>query len=168
MRRHWLFAALAALLAVLACAVVATASPAVDRDGTLSIRDGRGGFTVHVRGAVIGRLDRGRLTIEDPSELDGTGPVVRGHEWSNPLSETKTIYGGKGIRFRILGGRFTVRIQNATGVDLSIVGRGRAQLRGAGFEEFGLPNGDYALNGDDFLPVPDDPTWVQIRAPRKP
>ena len=161
-----LLAALGALLVLLG-AGAGSAAPSTDRDGTLTVRDGRGTFLVYLRGAVIGRLDRGRLTIEDPSELDGTGPVVRGHEWANQLSETKTAYGGTGIRFRILGGRFTVRIQNATGVTLSVVGRGRAQLRGAGFEEFGLPNGLYSLNGEEFLPIPDEPEWVQIRAPAK-
>ena len=167
MRGHLFLAALVASL-VLAGATAGSAAPRIDRDGTLTIRDGRGSFLIHLRGAVIGRFDRGRLTIEDPSELDGTGPVVRGHEWSDPLSETKTAYGGKGIRFRILGGRFTVRIQNATGVVLSVVGRGRAQLRGAGLEEFGLSNGSYSLNGDEFLPIADEPVWVQIRAPARP
>ena len=167
MRGHTFLAALVATLAVLSGAALGSAAPRVDRDGTLTIREGRGTFVIELRGAVIGRLDRGRLTIDDPSELDGT-PVVRGHEWSDPLSDTKTVYGGKGIRFRILGGRFTVRIQGATGVALSVVGRGRAQLRGAGFQEFGLPNGDYSLNGDEFLPIPDEPTWVQVRAPAKP
>ena len=122
---------------------------------------------IQLRGSAIGRLDRGRLTIEDPVEEDGLGPVVRGHDWSRPRSETTTLYGGKGIRFRILGGRFTVRIQGATGVVLSIVGRGRAQLKGVGLEEFGLPNGVYSLNGSDFLPIPDEATWVQIRPPAR-
>ncbi len=130
------------------------------------MESGRGSFTLQInRGSVIGRLDRGKLIIEDQSIAGGV-PIVRGQQWTKPLSATATSYGGKKpIRFRILGGRFTARIQNATGVAFSAVGRGRAMLKGAGLEEFGLSNGAYSLNGADLVVVPDEALWLQLRAP---
>ncbi len=134
-------------------------------DGTLAVRDGRGTFTLQLRGAVIGRIDRGKIVIQDADE-QGAEPIVRGAEWWTRRSVTTTIYGGKGIRFRVIGGRFTVRVQGATGLSLSAVGRGHALLKGAGLE-FGVTNGEYSVNGEDFLPIPDDPVSIQLRAPAK-
>ncbi|MFN2470498.1 MAG: hypothetical protein ABR583_05815 [Gaiellaceae bacterium] len=163
-----LLAASVAVLAVLAAATASSGSPGVGPGaGTLTLRDGRGNFVLQMKGAVIGRVDRGRITIEDPDATDGAAPIVKGAELRKPVSEGVTTYGGKGIRFRLFGGRFTVRITNGTGVQLSVVGRGKAMLEGAGFQEFGLRNGSYAVNSDQFLPVPDERVWVQLRAPSR-
>ena len=115
---------------------------------------------------MIGRIDRGRVTLTDPNPLSGSGPIVRGWDWIKARG-TSVTYGGKDVRFRFLGGRFTVRIENAVGVDISVVGHGKAMLRGAGYEELGLPNGEYSLNGSAFFPVPDQTTWLQLKAPSK-
>lgn len=154
---------LAAFFAILAGAAMATASRAAFTDGTLVVRDGTGDFSVRIRGAVIGRIDRGKVTIEDAS--GATDPIVRGHERRIVRSAFVTTYSGKGVRFRILRGRFSVRIVGATGVSLSAVGHGTAQLKGAGLEELGLSNGMYSLNGGEFLPVPDDGVTLRVRAP---
>src|SRR5919108_5868007 len=68
---------LLAPLVVLACALPAAAVAAVHGpdDGTLSVRDGKGAFTVNARGGVIGTFARGRVVITDPDPNDGTGPI---------------------------------------------------------------------------------------------
>jgi hypothetical protein len=157
---------LCSLLALLGAATVASAGVSGPADGTLAVRGGRGTFVLQqIQGSVIGRIDRGKLTIDDLDSV-GSGPIVRGKYWVK-VRGTTVIYGGKAIRFRILGGRFTVRIENSMGVELSVVGRGRVMLKGAGFEEFGLSDGDYSLNGGEFLPVPVERTWLQLKAPGK-
>jgi hypothetical protein len=159
---------LVSLVAVLGAATAASAGESGQGDGTLAVRGGRGTFFLQgLQGSVIGRIDRGKVTIEDP-DLAGTGPIVRGADWVRLRSSTTVIYGGKGIRFRILGGRSSVRIENSVGVELSVVGRGRVMLKGAGFEEFGLSDGEYSLNGSEFLPVPGERTWLQLKAPGRP
>ncbi len=159
---------LGALLAAVALfASLATAAPQAAGDGTLAVTDGRGRFVLDLSGSVIGRIDRGKLVIRNPFGARGGGPIVRGHDWVRVRGMTVT-YGGKGIRFRILGGRFNARIENAVGVDVSIVGRGRATLHGAGLSEFGLSNGAYSLNGGEPMPVPDERLLIDVRSPVPP
>jgi hypothetical protein len=155
---------LVSLTVLLGAAAAASAGQNGQGDGTLSVQAGRGTFTLQLQGSVIGRVDKGKITIEDPDNT-GTGPIVRGADWVRVRSNTTVVYGGKAIRFRILGGRSTVRIENSVGVELSVVGRGKALLKGAGFDELGLSDGEYSLNGAALLPVPEVPTWLAIKAP---
>jgi opacity protein-like surface antigen len=138
-----------ALIALTAPAAVAAArlDPA---DGTLSVRDGRGSFTVNARGGVIGSLARGRVIITDPVDGDGTGPIVSGDDWHKERSDTTTVYGGTRVRFRLIGGAFRIRVIGS-GVNLSVVGRGTASLNGQGTED----DGTYSVNGAPYAPVPD-------------
>jgi hypothetical protein len=155
------------LVALLGAAAVAAAGGMGQGDGTFALHGGRGTFYLQgLQGSVIGRIDRGKVTIDDLDSV-GSGPIVRGKYWVK-VRGTSVIYGGTNIRFRILGARSTVRIENSGGVELSVVGRGRLMLKGAGFEEFGLSDGTYSLNGDVFVPVPEERTWLQLRAPGKP
>jgi hypothetical protein len=159
---------LLALIVLLgALAASAPAAPRAARDGTLALQEGRGRFVLQLTGSVIGRIERGKLTIEDPFGQFRGDPIVRGHDWVR-VRGTSVVYGGKGIRFRILGGRFSARIENAVGVDLSVIGRGRAIFNGAGLEEFGLSNGEYSVNGGELRPVPDDRVSIVLRAPPRP
>lgn len=119
-------------------------------DGTLSVVGGHGVFTVNARGAVIGSFARGRVIITDPIDADGTGPIVTGDEWQKERSDTTTVYGGRGVRFRLIGGTFRVRVV-ATGVTLSVVGHGQVTLNGAGSGD----NGSYSFNGAPWADVPD-------------
>src|SRR5947208_3525648 len=75
-------------------------------DGTLSVKDAHGMVTIQGRGAVIGSFAKGSVTISDPIENDGTGPIVTGDEWSKDRSDTTTTWGGTRVRFRDLGGAF--------------------------------------------------------------
>src|SRR3954452_18752180 len=137
-------------------------------DGTLSLRDGRGSFALlTMTGSVLGRIDKGTLTITDPDRSSGD-PIVRGYQWIKSRSANTIQYGGKKpIRFRILGGRFDLRMDGATGVELSVVGQGRAMLDGAGFDELGLSDGEYSLNGSPYVAVPGTRTWLTVKAPKK-
>jgi hypothetical protein len=165
-------------LLVLTCllALLVPAASAGNRqraDGTLSIRDGRGSVVVHARGAVIGQLTRlernGKLVIEDPFEGDGSSPKVVGADWYRERPDGTLVYGGKAIRFRLIGGRFVLRVTNAVGLQLSVVGRGRVTLDGAGSLEEGVTSdGVYSLNGEEAESLPDDATTFPLQAPRPP
>jgi hypothetical protein len=147
----------------------ASAGEAQRGDGTLSIRDGRGSVVVHARGAVIGQLTRfernGKLVIED-LEGDGSGPRVVGADWVRERGDGTLMYGGKGIRFRLIGGRFVLRVTNVVGLQLSVVGRGRVTLDGAGSLSGGVgSDGVYSLNGEAPESLPDEPETLQLRPP---
>ena len=172
MRPRFLLACLLIVLASLAVAsTVGAASGPVGRyaksDGTLSVQNGRGAFALQgMEGSVLGRIDKGTLTITDPDPNDAAAPVVRGYQWIKARSENTIQYGGKKpIRFRILGGRFDLRVESAVGVELSVVGRGRAMLDGAGFTELGLSDGEYSLNGTPYVTVPSFRVWLTVKAP---
>ena len=158
-------------LSVLALLVpVASASEAQRGDGTLSIRDGRGSVVVQARGAVIGQLTRfernGRLVIEDPDAGDGSDPKVVGADWVRARADGTLMYGGKGIRFRFIGGRFVLRVTNAVGLQLSVVGKGKVNLDGAGSLTTGVVyDGVYSLNGEPPESLPDELETVQLRPP---
>jgi hypothetical protein len=146
MRRLLTFAMLAAL-------VVPTAAVAQRRgstDGSLSVRDGRGIITIQGRGAVIGSFAQGRVTISDPIDSDGTGPIVAGDDWSKERNDTTTTWGGTKVRFRIIGGTFKIVVRGR-GINLSFVGRGNVTLNGAGTDD----DGSYAVNGGEYSAIPD-------------
>src|SRR5947208_3351523 len=102
MRRLLTFAMLAAL-ALPAASAARNQGPA---DGTVSVRDARGTITISARGGVIGSFARGSVTINDPIDGDGTGPIVTGDDWSKDRDATTTTWGGTKVRFRIIGGSF--------------------------------------------------------------
>jgi hypothetical protein len=147
MRRLLTFAVLVALAVP---ATSAARSRGVN-DGTLSVRDARGTITIAARGAVIGSFAQGRVTISDPVDGDGTGPIVTGEDFP-PIerNDTTTTWRGTRVRFRIIGGAFRIVVKGR-GINLSVVGRGTITLNGAGTED----DGSYATNGSDYTPIPD-------------
>jgi opacity protein-like surface antigen len=168
-RPRFLPACLLIAVAALALASSVTASAGLagrdaQSDGTLSVKGGRGAFTLQgMQGSVLGRLDKGRLTIGDTHAVVGT-VIVRGYDWIKPRVDGSIVYGGTNIRFRVPAGRFDLKIESAVGVELSVVGRGRAMLDGAGFDELGLSDGEYSLNGAPYVTVPSIRTWVSVKA----
>jgi hypothetical protein len=148
MRRFLTFAVLVAL----AVPATSAARGRGANDGTLSIRDARGTITIQGRGGVIGSFAKGSVTINDPVEGDGTGPIVTGDDWSKERNETTTSWGGTKVRFRIIGGAFRIRVQGR-GINLSLVGKGNVTLKGAGTDD----DGTYAVNGEAYSPIPDFP-----------
>jgi opacity protein-like surface antigen len=144
MKRLLLFAAFVALL----LPSLGSAALRAAGDGTLSVRDGRGTFTINAKGGVIGSFAKGRVIITDPIEGDGTGPIVSGDDWHHEKSDTTDVYGGTKVRFRLIGGTFKIRVIGR-GVNLSVVGKGQATLNG---EDTG-DDGSYSINGADYLPI---------------
>lgn len=141
---------------LIALAVIALGLPAAaagtrldPSDGTLSVRDGRGTFVINARGGVIGSFARGRVVITDPVDGDGTGPIVSGDDWHRDRTDITTVYGGTRVRFRMIGGAFKIKVI-ATGVNLSVVGRGTVTLNGQGTDD----DGTYSMNGVPYAPVP--------------
>jgi len=137
------------LLAALALPAASAARTHGATDGTLSVQDARGTITISARGGVIGSFARGSVTISDPIDGDGTGPIVTGDDWSKERDSTTTTWGGTKVRFRIIGGYFRVVVRGR-GINLSLVGTAKVTLDGAGTED----DGSYSVNGGDYIPVP--------------
>jgi hypothetical protein len=140
MRKH--------ILLLLACllALPAMASAALMRstgDGTLSVEDGQGRIVIDARGGVIGRFDRGSVTILDRTPDDAFEAKVWGATREVELGLDRERYFGPGVRFRLIGGSFRIVIHGA-GIDLSAVGTGFVTLEGSGR----FP-GVYSLDGED-------------------
>ena len=138
-----------AMLAALALPAASAARSQGVSDGTLSVRDARGTITISGRGGVIGSFARGFVTINDPVDGDGTGPVVTGDDWSKFRDATTTTWGGTKVRFRIIGGSFRIVVKGR-GINLSLVGTGKVTVDGAGTGD----DGSYSVNGGEYLALP--------------
>jgi hypothetical protein len=133
------------LLALLALSLPVTGVASLSAgDGTLSVEDGKGKVTIQARGGVIGRLDRGTVTIYDLTPEDTNLPAVFGDDQPVVLvGENGIKYTGAGMRFRVIGGRYRILIQGR-GIDLSVVGKGFGSIKGDP-GQFGV----YSLDGAD-------------------
>lgn len=151
MRKLLLFCALV-LLALPAATGAMTRSPG---DGSLTVRGGQGAITLTFHGSLVGRFDSGILIVDDPSRNDGPPEQVWGQDRSRDVSDTRTIYAGQDVRFRMVDGTFRVRILRGVTYGLSVVGRGFALIDGNG-----PGSGAYSVNGADYRPVPSEPTKV--------
>jgi hypothetical protein len=150
MRRTLVLLALLALLVPIA----AIGGPRIG-DGALSVENGRGKVNVQARGGLIGRLDRGSVTIYDLTPADAHDAVVSGDYQPLVVSQNGLRYRGQGIRFRIIGGGFRVVIQGR-GIDLSVVGRGNGFIEGEGPDPglYSLEGADCRKNADSCDPLP--------------
>jgi hypothetical protein len=151
---------------VVSCALFALALPGAafahtgeKGEGTLLIKDGVGKITIVAKGGVIGRFGEGTLTVRDPKPDDNYNEVVTGFEFRDSVNEFVTRYWGKNLRFRYIGGKFTVTI-NASDIDLSAVGKGTVTIAGKGTAD----DGTFSLNGamPQPLPGPFFPTLFQL------
>jgi opacity protein-like surface antigen len=148
-----------AMLVMLALPAAAAARTDAPTDGTLSVSDARGTITINGRGAVIGSVARGSVTISDPIDGDGTGPVVTGDDWSKDRNDTTSTWGGTKVRFRMIGGTFKIVVRGR-GMNLSLVGKGTITLNGAGTGA----DGSYSVNGGDYSVMPDFPATFFLSA----
>jgi hypothetical protein len=141
---------IAVLALALALPAGVAARPSGLNDGTLSVNDARGIFTIQGRGGVIGTLAKGSVTISDPIDGDGTGPIVTGDDFP-PIerNDTTTTWRGNKVRFRIIGGTFKIVVRGR-GINLSYVGKGNVILNGAGTDD----DGSYSTNGGDYNLIP--------------
>jgi len=150
MRRLLVLGSLTALLAVPAALSAKPKPP--DAPGSLSVRTGRGEIVLQVRGAVIGRMAGGKLTLTDNDPYDEQEPDVHGRLRTRPrqLSDETTVYQGRQIRFRVMDGSYRLKM-NGTGINLSAVGHGWVILQGD--VRFDNP-GTYSLNGEPYETIP--------------
>jgi hypothetical protein len=164
MRASRLLLLTAAAVLSLAATAVGTAARGPVEDGTLSVRDGRGTMVLRMRGGVIGRFARGKLTVTDSDGAENT-VIVRGEEDSFDRNERTTVYTGNNIRFRIAAERrVIVRIEGAK-INFSAVGRGDGWLDGRGDPEDGIFfDGSYSLNGGVYKSLPDDRLRIELQS----
>jgi hypothetical protein len=161
------------LLALLALTLpVAGLSAQRAGEGTLSVENGRGVVTVQARGGVIGRLDRGSVTIFDLTPEDANDQYVFGDDQPVELvGETGIRYRGAGIRYRLIGGSFKIVI-NGRGIDLSAVGKGsgsiRAELAAEDPGVYSLEGVDCRKDPDSCNPLPERLQRFQLGAPERP
>jgi hypothetical protein len=144
------------LLVCLAVPSTALALRLAPGDGTLAVRNGEGMLRLDITGAVIGRLDAGRLELASPRVDDCDEWDV----WGADRTTTRSLREGTTtcvftvflrtpdpIRFRVvLGLRETLAIRGGSGFSLSAVGQGSGFIRGAGDVD-----GVFSVNGDRFF-----------------
>jgi hypothetical protein len=96
-------------------------------------------------------MDKGRLVVNDLVPGDGD-PFVSGWEHKQPsiTCDTCTVYSGKDLHFRVTGGKYKLWFV-ASGIDLTAVGVGTAQLTG---DLTADDTGDFALDGGRWTSVP--------------
>ena len=155
------------ILLVLALALpVAAYSQVRASNGTLSIREGRGIVQLDARGSMTGRLN-GRLTVTDLRPFDSKRPVVYGATKTIYRNVKTTVYQGKNIRFRLIGGRFQFRIQGRA-IFLSAIARGTGVIDGTGDPTANVfYDGVWSLNDSPYQSLPDDATSFNL-APASP
>jgi len=155
------------LVLVLAVLLPATAwaIPSSPGDGTLVVDNGNGSVIVRERGGILGRLDSGNVIISDLDLGDGRVPVVYGADAIRVLGNGRIMYSGNDIRFRMIGGLFRIQL-NATGIDVSAVGRGFAILDASDFKDF---PGRFSIDGGPFQALPGHATTYSLgQAPGSP
>jgi hypothetical protein len=142
---------LATLLVVLAVPAAASAQLAERGDGTLALRSVAGKVVLTENGTALGRIDlNGELRVIDRLDPNATprDPAdlqVFGADSIVTKKNGTVIYTGNGLRFRIVGGWFQVKIEGV-GIDVSAVGKGTVQVQGV--------VGQYSANGAPFRSVP--------------
>ena len=139
---------LLACLAAVPAALAATRSPG---DGVLELRAVYGSATINARGVVWGQMDKGTLTVTDPVAGDGDVLVNGADKPPRYLPDGSVQYMGRDLHFRITGGTYKLQFANASGIDLTTVGVGKATI---------LPDwtvdddGDYAVDGGKWKAIP--------------
>ena len=153
-----------ALLALALTAVAAAMRPGPVEDGTLSVRDGRATLQLKMKGGILGRMGRGKITVTEPVS-DSATVVIRGAR-ARALNARTTVYSGQSIRFRISADQpFTVRI-NGRKINFSAVGRGDGWIDGWGNPAAGVYfDGSFSMNGGPYKSIPDVRTPIELQAP---
>jgi hypothetical protein len=134
------------MLAVLVVTGTAAARSTGSNDGTLTVKNGDGRVVIIGRGAVIGRFYKGQVTIKDPYPNDGIGPIVTGADVTQSLNEKTTRYSGSNVRFRMIGGSFSITVFG-NDINLSAIGKGMVTLNGSLGGRDNVDDGTYAVNG---------------------
>ena len=156
------------LLALLALAIPFAAAASVHAgEGTLSVENARGKVTIQAKGAILGRIANGSVVVFDLTPNDGYEPYVSGDDYVKLVGETGIQYGGRNLRFRLIGGSYRIVVKG-TGVDLSVVANGFAILEGDTSALSGA--GVYSVDGTDCRtnagagckPLPDRAKFIKL------
>ena len=132
---------------VLALAVPAGVA-AVRGAGTLSVEDGVGRVVVKGQGTLVGRLDRGDVTIVDLTPNDQWSPRVNGIPRGRLVGMR-----GRDVNVYIPGGRYRITVRG-DGIALSARGNGVADLRARALLR--TPPGTFAVGDERPKELPDD------------
>lgn len=158
------------LLATLAAAMFAVpAAFAGDTpgDGTLSVKRGKGLVKLYFKGTAIGRIN-GKIQVRDFKPFDDADPQIlgcKGRLRHSPVLVGVSYCEGRNVSFRILDGRYNVRLQGV-GIFLSAVGYGSVTVDGRGDQ--GVNDGVMALNDDPYQSLPDTSVTYLLEAPPQP
>ena len=156
------------LLALLALALPFAAGGAVHAgEGTLSVENARGKVTIQAKGAILGRIVSGSVVVFDLTPNDAYEPYISGDDYVKLVGETGIQYGGRNLRFRLIGGSYRIVVRG-TGIDLSVVANGMALLEGDTSAAGGA--GVYSTDGTDCRtnggagckPLPDKAKFVKL------
>jgi hypothetical protein len=159
-----LLCALAVLAAGVATGVVAPgggATTSAPGDGCLVVNGGFGNISIYLtQGVVFGRVQSANsITTDDTVVGDGPPPKVFGADTRKVLPDGRIRYTSQNsMRFRS-SGAVRIRINDATLIDLSVVGKGYAYLSAGTFD---VPGNTYSADAasfcqDNFLPLPQLP-----------
>jgi hypothetical protein len=146
------------LLCSLTLAPAAFAASSTAGDGVLELK-GVNATRVSItgqRGAIWGQIDKGTLKVIDLNPDDNLNAYVSGGTVVPDPDTTVTVYTGKNIHFRFIGGKYRFVITTASGIDVTAVGVGQAYLTG---DPAALDTGAYAV---------DDGKWQDVPLQRKP
>jgi hypothetical protein len=102
------------------------------------------------RGTVWGQMDSGRLVVTDPLPSDGTIFVNGAENIAPGRTDAVTIYTGRDLHFRVTGGKYKLSFKGS-GIDLTAVGIGTAQLSG---DVFADETGKFAVDSGKWSPIP--------------
>lgn len=140
------------LLAVV-LAIPATIAAAPEVRGSISIEEGSGVITIRGRGALLGKLARGQVTVVDLSPLDAWTPRVNG-----VTRLRTTVLRGRDVNVYVPGGRYRIMLRGE-GINVSVRGSGVATLDGEPDVATGF-TGTYWVGDDEPQPLPDTATTV--------
>jgi hypothetical protein len=145
-----------ALLAVLVTASVSSARVAHEsraQENAIELVDGTGSATFTMRGALIGSLDKGRITITDLPGGASTDILVQNAATVRQEDARTTVYTGENLRFRVFRGRWRIEIVG-DGIDASAVGTGWLKLQGV--------SGRYSFAGGPYRAWPGNPLLIKL------
>jgi len=141
--RKYVFVLVLALLLPAA----ASARPGDRGDGTFVVKNGLGQLTINAKGSVIGKLDRGEISVQDLTPTAGDEIQVLGYDRKPVVRpDGTTTYRGDKMRVRVVGGGFLVTV-TGTGINLSSVGKGTVVGTGIG-------DGLFSTDGSPFRASP--------------
>ena len=140
------------LVCLLALPAAALAARADKGDGVFELKAANGTFDLTGHGVVIGQMDKGILRVQDLTPNDNAQQIaVSGADRSHPADDpSTTVYIGSNIHVRISGGKYHIHFRGS-GVDLSAIGGGMAELTGS---PLAFDPGDYRLDGAKWTAVP--------------